>query len=71
MYFDNWSDFFAMGGHGVYVWSAYGFALLIIIWNVLAPVLAHKKAITQVRRLERIKVQKQKQQPETASESRV
>ena len=24
MYFDSWSAFFAMGGHGVYVWLAYG-----------------------------------------------
>ena len=30
------SDFFAMGGYGFYVWSAYGVAALAIIAEVLA-----------------------------------
>ena len=25
------SDFFAMGGYGAYVWSAFGFALLVLL----------------------------------------
>ena len=28
------SEFFAMGGHGPYVWTAYGITLAILIWNV-------------------------------------
>ena len=55
MYFDSWSDFFAMGGHGPYVWSAYGIAFVVIIWNLLAPVITHKRAIARIQRLERIK----------------
>lgn len=28
------SEFFAMGGDGPYVWTAYGITLAILIWNV-------------------------------------
>ena len=27
----NWTQFFAMGGYGFYVWSSYGLAALILI----------------------------------------
>ena len=27
-------EFLAMGGHGPYVWTAYGITLAILIWNV-------------------------------------
>ncbi len=30
-------DFLAMGGYAVYVWSAYGLGLVILVWNVVAP----------------------------------
>jgi heme exporter protein D len=32
----NWSEFFAMGGYGLYVWSSYGMAALVLVFNVLA-----------------------------------
>ena len=28
------SEFLAMGGHGPYVWTAYGITLAILIWNL-------------------------------------
>jgi heme exporter protein CcmD len=28
------SEFFAMGGNGAYVWTAYGITLALLIWNV-------------------------------------
>ncbi len=28
------SEFFAMGGNGAYVWSAYGITLGVLIWNI-------------------------------------
>ncbi|MGQ0800928.1 MAG: heme exporter protein CcmD [Pseudomarimonas sp.] len=31
------SDFFAMGGHGVYIWSSYAVFLLALIGDALAP----------------------------------
>ncbi len=27
-----------MGGYGRYVWSAYGIALLVLLYNLLAPI---------------------------------
>jgi heme exporter protein D len=32
----NWSEFFAMGGYGLYVWGSYGMAALVLLFNVLA-----------------------------------
>jgi heme exporter protein D len=49
MYFDTFADFIAMGNHGLYVWMAYAFFLLVMCWNII------------VLRLERRKVQKQAQ----------
>ena len=33
MSFDSLSEFFAMGGHGLYVWLSYGAALLVVFFN--------------------------------------
>lgn len=33
----NWSEFFAMGGYGLYVWSAYGVTVVVLVLNVLLP----------------------------------
>ena len=34
MYFDSLTDFLAMGDHGVYVWSAYGISLALLLSNI-------------------------------------
>ena len=34
----NWQAFWAMGGYGYYVWSAYGFAALVLAFNLLVPI---------------------------------
>lgn len=31
------ADFFAMGGYAVYVWSSYGLAAVVLIWNIVQP----------------------------------
>ena len=40
-YFASWADFLAMGGHGLYVWLAYGIffgSLGVLTWqSVRAP----------------------------------
>ena len=54
MYFDSWSGFLAMEGHGLYVWSAYVIALLVIAYNLMAPMLAKRRVVAQVRRQERL-----------------
>ncbi len=49
MYFDSLADFFAMGRHGLYVWLSYGFFLLVMMWNLLAPTLATRRAVQRAR----------------------
>ncbi|MCH6582551.1 MAG: heme exporter protein CcmD [Proteobacteria bacterium] len=33
----SWSEFISMGGYGVYVWSAYGFTIIVLVINVIIP----------------------------------
>lgn len=54
MSFESFSDFLAMGRHGLFVWSAYGIALLVLIVNVALPVMARRRYLQQeARRLRR------------------
>ncbi|CAK9890503.1 heme exporter protein CcmD [Pseudomonas sp. NPDC087612] len=54
MSFASFSDFLAMGHHGLYVWSAYGICLLVLALNVAAPVRAKRRYLQeQARRLRR------------------
>lgn len=58
MYFETFGEFLQMGKHGVYVWSAYGVAALILAWNVVAPALHRRSFLRQqARRLRREQVQ--------------
>lgn len=50
MAFDSWSAFFAMGGHGLYVWVAYGTTFLLLAGLVLASRLRHRQWLAQQRR---------------------
>jgi heme exporter protein D len=54
MQFANISEFLAMGGHGLYVWVAYGIAALVFAFNLVAPVLNRKRFfVEQARQLRR------------------
>ncbi|MBD8709404.1 heme exporter protein CcmD [Pseudomonas sp. 15A4] len=54
MSFESFSDFLAMGKHGLYVWSAYGICFTVLAINVLAPVVARRRYLQQeARRLRR------------------
>lgn len=54
MSFESFSDFLAMGRHGLFVWSAYGLCLLVLLINVALPVLARRRYLTQqAQRLKR------------------
>ncbi|MBI3898222.1 MAG: heme exporter protein CcmD [Gammaproteobacteria bacterium] len=44
----NWSDFFAMGGYALYVWGAYGLAVIILSVNVLLPLRRRKTVRRQL-----------------------
>ena len=37
MAFSSFSDFVHMGGHGLYVWMAYGAGAIILIYNLAGP----------------------------------
>ncbi len=58
MYFDSWSGFLAMAGHGIYVWSAYAVASVVIAYNLAVPLMARRRIFAQiaaqVRREERL-----------------
>jgi heme exporter protein D len=54
MNFASFSDFLAMGKHGLFVWSAYGICLTVLAINVLSPLLARRRYLQQeARRLRR------------------
>jgi heme exporter protein D len=54
MSFDSFSEFLAMGHHGLFVWSAYGICLLVLVINVAQPLLARRRYLQQeARRLRR------------------
>ncbi|WP_459205149.1 heme exporter protein CcmD [Pseudomonas sp. MLB6B] len=54
MSFASFPEFIAMGHHGLYVWSAYGFCLLVLAINVVAPWRARRRYLQEeARRLRR------------------
>jgi heme exporter protein D len=42
-----------MGGHGLYVWSAYFIGACIILFNVMSPILIKKKLVKDNQRRQR------------------
>lgn len=54
MSFASFGEFLAMGHHGLYVWSAYGICLAVLVLNVAVPIQARKRYLQQeARRLRR------------------
>ena len=53
MSFDSLADFVAMGGHGLYVWLAYGSTIVVVVANVLSLRFARRRYFRQARALER------------------
>lgn len=51
--FDSLADFIAMGRHGLYVWSAYGFAALVVLYNLVSPLLMQRRLVAEHRRRQR------------------
>ena len=48
MFFESLEALFFMNGHGIYVWSAYGLAIALMLYLGLAPVLRKKNILRQV-----------------------
>jgi heme exporter protein CcmD len=42
--------FINMGGYARYVWPAYGFALVILLFSVYMPSREHKKILRKLRK---------------------
>ncbi|WP_438362347.1 heme exporter protein CcmD [Marinobacterium sedimentorum] len=54
--FESMADFIGMGGHGLYVWLAYGIALVILLLNVVQPLRQTRQLLNQqARRVRREK----------------
>ncbi|NOX51591.1 MAG: heme exporter protein CcmD [Gammaproteobacteria bacterium] len=49
MQFESMIEFVAMGGHGLYVWLAYGTTCAVLIGSVLSVRIAAKKQMQQLR----------------------
>ena len=44
------TDFLAMGGHGSYVWSAYGITLVVLLISGWAASQRHRRALREAQR---------------------
>lgn len=64
MIWASWSDFFAMGGYGFYVWGSYALALVLLVGEVW--LLRHRRR-TLLRRLSQIQRLSAGEKDETAS----
>ena len=52
------SEFFAMGGHGFYIWMSYGITALFMIIEVIAAVRSKKTVLKRLARLARAEARK-------------
>lgn len=50
MAFESMSDFFAMGGHGLYVWVTWGATALLLVVLAIHARLEHRQAKQALRR---------------------
>ena len=53
MSFDSIGEFVAMGGHGLYVWLAYGVSMVVVLANVISVRRARTGFFSEARALER------------------
>jgi len=53
MNFSSWSEFFAMGGHGLYVWLCYGVGLIVFIAMIAAAKSQRKQIVKQILQQQR------------------
>ncbi len=53
MSFESINEFLAMGGHGLYVWLAYGATIAIVLANVISVRLSRRRYMREVIALAR------------------
>ena len=44
------SEFFHMGGYAFYVWSSYAITLVVLVFNVLAPMRNRRRLLAAIAR---------------------
>ena len=47
--FESLDALWSMGGHGPYVWSAYGLSLAIMAWLAIAPLWRQRTILSELR----------------------
>ena len=57
MHWESASAFFAMGGHGFWVWMTWGMALAAVIFENIFQSVRRKAALDAIRRIERAEKQ--------------
>ncbi len=54
MSFESFSDFLAMGKHGLYVWTSFGVSVAVLALDLVLPALARRRYLhDEARRLRR------------------
>ena len=53
MYFDNMQAVLSMGGHGVYVWSAYAVTAVVIAAVLIVPVQRRRRLLRDLGDVQR------------------
>jgi heme exporter protein D len=48
MIWASWSDFWAMGGYGLYVWGSYAVVALVLLLEVYSAAQRQRRAIAQI-----------------------
>ncbi|WP_249960779.1 heme exporter protein CcmD [Histophilus somni] len=69
MFFQSWSDFFYMGGHGLYVWLSYGISFLAIVGLGLQNIYLRKALFKEIQREQLRSVRQKNTQAENNGEN--
>lgn len=52
-YFETFSEFVRMGRHGVYVWSVYGIAVVIIASHLVSLAVQKRRVLQEFRKMKK------------------
>ena len=50
----NWSEFFAMGGYGLYVWGSYAAAAVVLVFNIVSARRHEKNVRRELQQMQRL-----------------
>lgn len=53
----SWTEFFAMGGYGFYVWASYALAAVVLVLNLVLPLRERKTVRTRLKEYYRLQQQ--------------